>query len=56
MRDVVERGEGVTITKTRRARSLASLLVLIGLLGAGTAALIGAVIVFIGFAVEQAIN
>ncbi len=56
MRDVIERGDGVRITGARRARSLVSLVFLVGLLGAGTAALIGAAIVFIGFAVEQAIN
>ncbi len=56
MRDVVQRGEGVRISPWRRLRSAVSLVVIVSLLGAGVAALIGGAAVFIAFSLEQAIN
>jgi hypothetical protein len=56
MRDVVERGEGVRISIWRRMRSLVSLTVLVAVLGTGSAAVIGGIVLLIAFVLEQAVN
>lgn len=56
MRDVVEKGEGVRISIWRRMRSFVSLVVLMAILGASAAAVIGGVVLLIAFVLEQAVN
>jgi len=56
MRDVVERGDGVRISVWRRMRSFVSLLVLVTVLGASAAAVIGGVVLIVAFVLEQAVN
>jgi hypothetical protein len=56
MRDVVERGEGVRISPWRRMRSGVSLIVLVTVLGASAAAVVGGFVLLIALALEQAIN
>lgn len=56
MRDVVERGDGVRVSPWRRIRSALSLLVLVLVIGAGVAAVVGGFVVLIAFALEQAVN
>jgi hypothetical protein len=56
MRDVVERGDGVRISPWRRIRSAISLLVLVTVLGASAAAVVGGFVLLIALALDQAIN
>lgn len=56
MRDVVERGDGVRISPWRRMRSAVSLIVLVTVLGAGAAAVVGGFVLLIALALDQAIN